>query len=72
MHMYFHSQGRPRIEAPRGKLRGIIPRKVFCLIFDSLANPAAPLSGISASLRQATGNALAVAVRARRPTYFFF
>jgi len=25
------------VENPRSKLRGIFPRKVFCLIFDSLA-----------------------------------
>ncbi len=32
-----------RIEPPRSKLRGILPRKEFCLIFDTLANPAAPV-----------------------------
>ena len=43
------------IEAPRSKLRGIIPRKVFCLIFNSLANPG--------RLRWTTGNTLAIAVQ---------
>ncbi|MGD9310211.1 MAG: hypothetical protein PVG51_13785, partial [Desulfosarcina sp.] len=30
-----------RIEEPRSELRGIVDRKEFCLLFDSLAYPAA-------------------------------
>jgi hypothetical protein len=34
--------------------------KEFCPFFDSLANPTAPISGISATFHQTAGNALAV------------
>ena len=36
-------------------LQGIFDCKEFCLFFDSLAFPAAPISGISAMLQQAAG-----------------
>jgi hypothetical protein len=58
------------IEEPHSALRGIFARKVFCLFFDSLAYPAAPMSGIFASLRPATANALAVAVQAGKDGMF--
>ena len=41
-------------------LQGSFDCKEFCPFFDSLSNPAAPLGGIFATLRQAAGNALAM------------
>jgi hypothetical protein len=48
------------MEAPCKKMQEIFNCKEFCPFFDSLANPAAPISGISATLQQAAGLALAV------------
>ena len=51
------------IEESCCKLQGIFDCKECCQFFDSLAKPVALLGGISALLRQATGNALAFAVQ---------
>jgi hypothetical protein len=53
-------------EDPCSKLRGIFDHKECGLFVDSLAYPAAPMSGICAWLRRATGIALDVAVQRQR------
>jgi len=55
--------GRKIEEYPAASCRESPSVKEFCLISDSLANPANPISGISAALRQATDLALAVSVQ---------
>ncbi|MEE8480101.1 MAG: sulfatase-like hydrolase/transferase, partial [Desulfobacterales bacterium] len=50
------------IEEPCSKLQGIFPRKESCLFWIRSLTPQPRLSGIYTSLRQATGNALAIAV----------